>query len=202
MTPFTIPANPYLRTAASAFYHTPYIGWKKAGNPDYLNDLKNTFNNFASAKLLRASQQLRDVLLGDLPAILRATGFQSMTVCVVPRAKAEDSYHANQLLFKSSVQEVVAQLVGFDDGTGHLNRHTNTKTTHLRNPVPNYNNDGPPPFPGITTQTCHISGKVKAKDILLIDDIYTYGVNIDEDAIQALIDTGARSVTFYAVAKT
>jgi hypothetical protein len=87
MTPFTIPANPYLRTALSAFYHTPYIGWKKAGNPDYLNDLKNTFNNFASGKLRRASQQLRDVLLGDLPAILRATGFQSMTVCVVPRAK-------------------------------------------------------------------------------------------------------------------
>ena len=40
------------------------------------------------------------------------------------------------------------------------------------------------------------------KDILLIDDIYTKTVNIDEDAIQALLDNGARSVFFYAIGKT
>jgi predicted amidophosphoribosyltransferase len=58
------------------------------------------------------------------------------------------------------------------------------------------------PFPGITRQTCSISNKVKGADILLIDDIYTPTINIDEDAIQALMDAGAKSVTFYAVAKT
>lgn len=36
----------------------------------------------------------------------------------------------------------------------------------------------------------------------MIDDIYTETVNIDEDAIQALLDNGAQAVVFYAVAKT
>ena len=44
--------------------------------------------------------------------------------------------------------------------------------------------------------------QVKGKDILLIDDLYTRSVNIDEDAIQALLDNGANSVTFYSVGKT
>jgi len=37
---------------------------------------------------------------------------------------------------------------------------------------------------------------------LLIDDIYTKSINIDEDAIQALIDKGAKSIVFYAIGKT
>jgi predicted amidophosphoribosyltransferase len=40
------------------------------------------------------------------------------------------------------------------------------------------------------------------KDILLIDDVYTCSINIDEDAIQALYDNGANSVIFYAIGKT
>ena len=43
---------------------------------------------------------------------------------------------------------------------------------------------------------------VIGKDILLIDDIYTKTVNIDEDAIQSLISKGANSVSFYAIGKT
>ena len=38
--------------------------------------------------------------------------------------------------------------------------------------------------------------------ILLIDDIYTKTVNVDEDCIQALYDAGAARVIFYAVAYT
>ncbi len=58
------------------------------------------------------------------------------------------------------------------------------------------------PYPGITRKTCTISPEVTEKDILLIDDIYTSNVYIDEDAIQALLDNGANSVKFYAVGKT
>ena len=58
------------------------------------------------------------------------------------------------------------------------------------------------PYVGITKSTCDISNEVRGKDILLIDDIYTSGVYIDEDAIQALLDHGARDVYFYAVGKT
>ena len=40
--------------------------------------------------------------------------------------------------------------------------------------------------------------EINSKNILLIDDIYTKFVNIDEDAIQALLDKGAKSVHFYS----
>jgi hypothetical protein len=43
------------------------------------------------------------------------------------------------------------------------------------------------PYIGITNATCNISDDVIGKDILLIDDIYTKTVNIDEDAIQSLL---------------
>jgi len=99
------------------------------------------------------------------------------------------------------VQTVISQILGFVDGTSYLRRHTSTKTTHLRRPIPNYTNDGLEPYPGITEETCEISPNVRGKDILLIDDIYTPGINIDEDAINALFKAGARTVTFYAVGK-
>ena len=90
----------------------------------------------------------------------------------------------------------------FIDGTSFIQRHTNTKTTHLRNPIEGYNNDGAKPYIGITNATCSISNNIIGKNILLIDDIYTRTVNIDEDAIQALISKGANSVAFYAIGKT
>ena len=54
----------------------------------------------------------------------------------------------------------------------------------------------------MTKDTCSISDDVIGKDILLIDDLYTKTVNIDEDCIQALLDKGARSVIFYSIGKT
>ena len=65
-----------------------------------------------------------------------------------------------------------------------------------------FNNDGDLPYVGITNATCNISNDVRGKDILLIDDIYTKTVNIDEDAIQALLSKGANSVAFYAIGNT
>jgi len=65
-----------------------------------------------------------------------------------------------------------------------------------------FKDNGDLPYPGITKKTCSISNEIKGKDILLIDDIYTKTVNVDEDAIQALLDNGAKSVYFYAVVKT
>lgn len=202
MNQLQINTNDYLSRQIRAFFHVSYTRMGNAGNPDYLNDLKNTFNNFSEAKLRSAVQDLQNTLIEDLPQISQSLGVNPIVVCVVPRAKAENAYHRNQQLFLSTVQAVI-RLVhdGFVDGTSYLSRHTNTKTTHLRNPVPNYTNDGPEPYPGITEQTCDISTDVAGKDILLIDDIYTPGVNIDEDAISALLNAGAKTVTFYAVGK-
>ncbi len=201
MNEFKILANEYLSKNTVAFYNVPYTRMGSPGNPDFLNALKNTFNNFPEHKLQSAVRELRGVLESDLPKIFRRLKFDAMTLCVVPRAKAEDTYHANQQLFRATVQATIRQVNGIVDGTNYMRRHANTRTTHLRNPVPNYNNDGPLPYPGITEETCEISPSVRGKNILLVDDIYTPGVNIDEDAINALLRAGARTVTFYAVGK-
>lgn len=202
MNEFSIKANNYLKKNTLAFYHVPYVGMGNPGNPDYLNTLKNTFNSSCFKELDGAIQELRNVLSSDFSQIIQSLGLPTVTVCVVPRAKAESSYRPNQLLFRSTVRWVVGQFDRFEDGTGYLRRHTTTKTTHLRKPIENYNNDGPMPYPGITAETCDISTNANGKHILLVDDIYTPTVNIDEDAIQALIGAGARSVAFYAVAYT
>lgn len=201
MNEFQINANAFLSTPVRGFYHVPYTRMNMVGNPDYINDLKNTFNNFSDDKLCAAYTQLSNVLLEDLPQIIQMLAINPIVVCVVPRAKAENEYEQKQQLFRAAVQALVASVPGFVDGTNYLRRHTNTKTTHLRKPIPNYKNDGLDPYPGITRTTCNISPDVAGKHILLIDDIYTPTVNIDEDAINSLLIAGAKTVTFYAVGK-
>lgn len=199
---FQIHANEYLKSTTRGYYHVPYVRMGNPGNPDYINDLKNTYNNYSANKLSAATNSLHQVLAIDIPKIYEQLGHNELTVCVVPRAKAESEYHQNQQLFRRVVSDFSKTFKGTIDGTQYILRHTNTKTTHLRNPIPNYTNDGPQPYPGITEQTCTLSPQIKRQHVLLIDDIYTYGVNIDEDAINALLNTGARSVTFYAIGKT
>lgn len=199
---FQIKHNDYLNQDIRAFYHAPYKGYKQPENPDYLNTLKNTYDSHPELKLNYAVKELKFVLFEDLPQVLERMQLDLLTVCVVPRSKRESTYSQSQLLFQSTVQGVVKEIDGFDDGTDYIVRHTNTKTTHFRTPPPNYNNDGKEPYPGITADTCNISNDVRGRDILLVDDIYTLTVNIDEDAIQSLLDNGAKSVIFYAVGKT
>lgn len=202
---FIIQPNQFLISEIQAFYHTDYVGFRRQGNPDYINYLKNTYNDYTEQNINNlnvAIQTLRDVLNTDLPQILQAQNISHLIVCVVPRAKTESSYQYNQLLFKAVVRDVVEQIPGFYNGVDYIVRHTNTRTTHLPPNTPNYNNDGTEPYRGITKDTCTISNEIKDKNILLIDDLYTRTVNIDEDAIQALLDNEARSVIFYAVGKT
>jgi len=198
MNKFMIYKNQYLKQNIQGYYHTNYLGYRKSGNPDYLNDLKNTFNDFSKEKLDNAMNQLYKVLKTDLSQFDK-----SLTISVVPRSKTENTYSHNQLLFKKVVQYVINELA-FNDGSDYIIRHTDTKTTHLAHSPKGtqYAGNGSMPYPGITKDTCNISNQVKNKNILLIDDIYTNGVNIDEDAIQALYDNGAKSVIFYAVGKT
>ncbi|MFH1129479.1 MAG: amidophosphoribosyltransferase [Patescibacteria group bacterium] len=205
MQKFIIQRNEFLNSEIQAFYHTDYVGFRQQGNPDYINYLKNTYNDLSEQNINNlnvAIQTLAGVLKIDLPQILQVQNITPLTVCVVPRAKTESSYQHNQLLFKAVVRDVVRLISGFYDGVDYIVRHTNTRTTHLPANTPNYNNDGTRPYPGITKDTCTISNKVKDKNILLIDDLYTKNVNIDDDAIQALLDNGAQSVIFYAVGKT
>ena len=202
MTPFTIEKNSYLKQNIQGFYHTHFGGVDLPDNPNFLYKLKNDpHHNWTTEHLKTAITEFANILIVDLPKVQSHLGISSLTVCVVPRSKADKNYNQNQLLFKATVKHIVNKL-GLIDGTDYIIRHTNTKTTHLKKPMEGFNNDGDLPYVGITNATCNISDSVNGKDILLIDDIYTKTVNIDEDAIQALLNKGAKSVAFYAIGNT
>ncbi len=196
--------NPVLKTSVNAFYHSDYEGggnWKIQGTIENLIcTFKNDITPYPFMTLLYAQTRLKSILNTDLPEILKFTGLSTLCVCVIPRAKEENTYSENQKLFRKTVQETICNLNGFIDGTYFIIRHTNTKTTHLSRH--GNGGDGAMPYPGITKDTCTISDEVVGKNILLIDDLYTKTVNIDEDAIQALFDKGAKSVYFYSIGKT
>ena len=82
MIQFQILANEYLSRNTNAFYHIKYTGMGNPGNPNYLNDLKNTYNDFSQEKLDSAVKELRCVLNEDIPQITQSLGFEMITVCV------------------------------------------------------------------------------------------------------------------------
>lgn len=162
--------------------------------------LKNDITPYTESVLQNARNQLIGILRTDLLQVLQLTGRTTLRVCVIPRAKKEEFYRANQLYLRATIQSVVLRLDRFEDGTHDIIRQTNTRTTH-RNKS-GHGGDGRMPYAGITNDTCTLSDEIIGKDILLIDDLYTKTVNIDEDCLQALIDKGARSVYFYSIGKT
>lgn len=201
------PVKFFLKTQIDAFYHADYCGggnWSRSGSlENMIWTLKNDVSPFPD-RLPYAIRQLKSILIEDLPQILQFTRLTQLVVCVIPRSKSEDFYRDDQKLFRHTVKNITHDMNGFSDGTNYIIRHTSTKTTHLAHGNqcrPPYT-DGECPYPGITKETCTISDNVIGKDILLIDDLYTKTVNIDEDAIQALLDKGSRSVFFYSIGKT
>lgn len=195
--------NEYLQQEVRGFFHAEFGGADHPNNPNFLYKFKNDpHHNWNDAQLQWAQRELKRVLHADFPKILRSFRPTSFTVCVVPRAKSDRSYRPDQLLFKTTVGECAREIEGLEDGTSFISRHTNTRTTHLRKPVPGFTNDGSKPYPGIAVDTCHFSANICSRHILLVDDIYTRTVNIDEDMVQALFDNGARFVVFYAIGNT
>ena len=79
-------------------------------------------------------------------------------------------------------------------------RHTDTLCTHRS--YWGYGGMGEGPGPGLIADTCTLSSGIRGRDVLLVDDIFTPGVGIDEDAICAVLNAGARSVVFYAIGYT
>lgn len=193
----------FLKTQTIAFYHDDYHSgrsWESIGTIENLIwTLKNDIHPFTH-NLSKAIQQLKIILRQDLPEIFRQTNSRELTVCVIPRAKVESHYRLDQLHFKATICEVANELENFLDGTSYITRKTNTRTTHLDRS--GAGGDGQTPYPGITKDTCIISNEITGKDLLVIDDVYTKDVGIDEDAIQALLDSGAHSVIFYSIGKT
>ena len=203
--PFIIKTNPFLKQDIQSFYHKEYFGgnnnWNMEGRIEHLIwTIKNDEGCKESHRLYlsTACKRLKNILYQDLLKIRNEIGID-LTVCVVPRAKEGFLYRKDQMLFRQIVSNVVNNLTSFEDGTKYIVRHTTTKTTHLRN---SGEENSKSPYIGITKDTCYISDNIIGKNILLIDDIYTKSINIDEDAIQALLDKGAKDVWFYSIGKT
>ncbi len=202
MNKFTMEPNDFLHQPVKGFYRTNFYGSKHPDNPNFLYKLKNDpHHNWTATQLQEAVEDFKKCLVRDLTGILLLAPTNKLTLCTVPRAKAEQTYRPDQLLFKAAASEVARTQYGYQDGTDFIRRHTNTKTTHLRNQTSS-ENDGSMPYPGISKDTCSFSPEIAGRDILLVDDIYTRTVNIDEDMAQALFDHGAKSVTFYAIGYT
>jgi Predicted amidophosphoribosyltransferases len=203
---FRIIKNNFLAKDIVAYYNRPYTGYGHEGNPNFLNTLKNTFDNESLSRLRSARQEVESILLDDLPNIINRHNFQNCICVCIPRAKSLNTYTDNQLFLRDAVSNVANKISGLVDGTDVVIRHTNTFTTHLEKATLDgriSNNDGAKPYPGITKATSYIKkDKIIGKRIILIDDIYTKGVNIDEDCIQALLDNGAQEVIFYAIGRT
>lgn len=196
----------FLMKQVQAYYHADYHGGNKvlretSGTVEnIITTLKNQFKDKSSEDLLQVYNGMIYILNTDLPQILQITGKSELLVCAIPRSKTDSAYISKQLYFKMALKGCLTNLKDFVDGTDYIVRHTDTRTTHMDKS--GYGGNGNLPYPGITKDTCTISDKIIGKDILLIDDLYTESINIDEDAIQALLDCGAKSVTFYSLGKT
>lgn len=197
---FIIEKNEYLQQDITAYHHCLYIGFKQPDNPDFLNHLKNTFNNTDRIVLNEAANTVVNILTQEIPKMISLEGLSDCILVCVPRSKAFPRYYPEQLIFRKAVS-YVARALNITDGVDYIKRTQDTLTTHLKNA--SMPNSGSEPYPGITRETCYIDKeKIKNKTIILIDDIYTKTINIDEDCIQALLDAGAKNVIFYAVART
>lgn len=203
MKKFEILANDYLSQNITAFYHEDYTGgmglYRQAGTIEHLIcSFKNDITKTPDYILQECKKRLSEILETDIPQIIKQQNLHKPMICVIPRAKT--TYRPDQLQFKATVQNAVSKFADVQDGTECIQRIINTRTTH-RNHA-GYGGDGNLPYPGITNDTCKISNNVIDKDIILIDDLYTKTINIDEDAIQALLNHGAKSVIFYAIGHT
>ena len=217
MEKFTIEANEYLDKDTTAYFNYDYIAKEKDDDSESISAvirlLKNTFNEETVDKLNEAKKRIKDIMVENIPTIIEENKLTSCVIIVIPRAKKKAEYFRNQLFFIDAVSEA-ARDINCIDGTNCIKRIENTKTTHLgRNvgretvngtiPQGEDSNDGDFPYPGILRNTCNIDESfIKNRDIVLVDDIYTKGINIDEDAIQTLYEYGAKKVVFYSIAKT
>lgn len=191
-----IKPNSFLKKKTTGYFHPYYTGYGKPNNPNFLNTLKNTFDREKMENLLIAKGKVVNILMEDIPKIIKRTNITNWACLCVPRAKALKTYKDSQLMFLSAVSDAAKNIDGVIDGTNYIIRIKDTLTTHLHR-SPYIRNYGDEPYPGITVATCKIN-----QNIILVDDIYTKGVNIDEDCIQALLNDGVKKIVFYSVAYT
>lgn len=202
----------FLKRNSVCFYVLDYLRFDDPDNPQFILDLKNTFGNESPETLNAARETARDILVRWVPEVMRRMNMQACTMVCVPRAKAFDTYLDTQMYLLKAVSEAARVLAGHGvtDGADAVRRVVSTRTTHLPERTERItavgdreSNSGDMPYPGITRRTCEIdAGLICGREILLVDDIYTGGVYIDEDCIQALFDAGAARVILFTLSCT
>ena len=200
-----IEPNSYLNKQIVAFYDCAYMKLDPESSgfsvrvSNAIRTLKNTFNSESDNELFRAKNYIRTIATTDLKQIIEQERIENPIIVCVPRSKAD--FSDKQLLFRKAISEAANNVA--TNGAEYIRRVRNTKTTHLANTRKgDMSGDGNMPYPGITNDTCRLSGSVSGRNVILVDDIYTKTVNIDEDCCQFLLDNGAKSVTLYTICKT
>ena len=197
----------YLRNETFGIYHAEYRGMRYYQENPQCNDsllcvnmVKNDTYDCPAEYLPAWENMITNIVLGDFIEI--AEYDPGITVCGVPRSKRDAHYSHVQRGLKRAFRAAVGMMNGrLVDGLDYIMRHTDTCTTHRMTRYGNYGGSGESPRPGLINDTCTISPLVRGREIVLVDDIYTPGVGIDEDCIQALYDHGAKEVLFYAIGK-
>ena len=99
-----------LKHDITAYYHSDYQGggnWRMSGTIENLIcTFKNDIMPYTEQTLVNAVRRVVLILKEDMPEVLRLSGKQSLRVCVIPRAKREDSYRENQLYLRTTIQYV------------------------------------------------------------------------------------------------
>ena len=183
----------FLDRDVDLYFHAYYYGFSSSENSiRYVNYLKNDRRNYDNV-IAQCEDRAASVLAADLSELVKVYG--PLTVCGIPRSKREDSYPEEKMGLKRAIRKAIAMSSELYDGLDYVIRHTNTLCTHRS--YWGYGGDGEGPRPGLIRDTCHLSKEIAGKNIVLVDDIYTAGVGIDEDGVQALLDAGAKSVILY-----
>ena len=183
----------------AGYYHDEYYGMSSPNNRiRFVNVLKNDRCNTPSEVICQNEKLLAAAIRGDLARITQKHG--RLTLCGVPRSKRENSYPWSKMGLKRALRQAATENPLLDDGMDFIVRHTDTRCTHRDRW--GYGGAGELPRPGLIQDTCHLSAEIAGKDVLLVDDIYTPNCGIDEDAICAVMNAGAKRVVFYAIGYT
>ena len=175
------------------YFHDFYHGFNSSANTlKYINHLKNDRRDYDRV-IAQCEDKAATVLAADLTELVGMYG--PLTVCGIPRSKRESVYPPEKMGLKRAIRKAIAMNPNLADGMDYIVRHTNTLCTHRS--YWGYGGDGESPRPGLMRDTCNLSADIAGKNIVLVDDIYTAGVGIDEDGVQALLDAGAKSVIMY-----
>lgn len=208
---FNIENNRFININIDAYSHGLYIPYKSNYAGELTNlilDLKGSTVCDINISRLKASQIIQNDLDFIINSFEKYHRFRPVVVAMA-RAKPDSFYKENELQFRPSISMAVSnssiKLKNNDswpiDGVYYINRVKETQTTHLANSGI-LNNNGSPPYPGITKDTCILNGNLNNQYVILVDDIYTPNVGIDEDCIQFLYNNGAREVILYTLGLT